>query len=98
MHRGRSDGAGCCRASAPSGPANTSTADCNSLTSCYNPRQLEEANGIKPLLNLGTDGRGQTVVLPELAEPQFPLPVSDIRHDVAEFDRLFNLRRPSCAS
>ena len=78
-------------ASAPAGPANTSTADCNSLASCYSPRQLEEAYGILPLLNLGTDGRGQTVVLPELAEPQFPLPVSDIRQDVAEFDRLFNL-------
>lgn len=78
-------------ASAPAGPANTSTADCNSLTSCYSPRQLEEAYGILPLLDLGTDGRGQTVVLPELAEPQFPLPVSDIRQDVAQFDRLFNL-------
>ncbi len=78
-------------ASVLAGPVNTSTADCNSLASCYTPRQLEEAYGILPLLNLGTDGRGQTVVLPELAEPQFPLPVSDIRQDVAEFDRLFNL-------
>ena len=49
------------------------------------------AYGITPLLNHGTNGTGQTVVLPELAEPQFPLPVSDIRHDLAEFDRLFHL-------
>jgi subtilase family serine protease len=31
------------------------------------------------------------VVLPELAEPQFPLPASDIRQDLAQFDKLFHL-------
>jgi subtilase family serine protease len=30
-------------------------------------------------------------VLPELAEPQFPLPASDIRRDLAQFDTLFHL-------
>jgi hypothetical protein len=33
----------------------------------YTPRQLEAAYGILPLLEHGTDGRGETVVLPELA-------------------------------
>jgi subtilase family serine protease len=49
------------------------------------------AYGIVPLLDHGTDGLGETVVLPELAEPQFPLPVSDIRQDLAQFDKLFDL-------
>jgi hypothetical protein len=31
------------------------------------------------------------VVLPELAEPQIPLPTSDTRRDLAEFDKLFQL-------
>jgi subtilase family serine protease len=78
-------------ASASATPANSATADCSSLTSCYTPRQLEVAYGILPLLDHGTTGRGETVVLPELAEPQFPLPVSDIRQDLAEFDTLFHL-------
>jgi subtilase family serine protease len=57
----------------------------------YTPRRLEEAYGILPLLKHGVDGRGETVVLPELAEPQFPLPTSDIRRDLAQFDKLFHL-------
>ena len=64
---------------------------CSSLTACYTPRQLEAAYGVLPLLRHGTDGRGETVVLPELAEPQFPLPTSDIRRDLAQFDKLFRL-------
>jgi subtilase family serine protease len=68
-----------------------STADCNSATTCYSPEQIEAAYGIVPLLHGGIDGRGQTVVLPELAEPEFPLPTSDIRRDFAEFDKLFGL-------
>jgi subtilase family serine protease len=75
----------------PNPPSNVATADCRSLTSCYSPRQLEEAYGILPLLEHGTNGRGETVVLPELAEPQFPLPTIDIRHDLDQFDRLFDL-------
>ncbi len=85
----------------PTGRANTAsasaeapasaTSDCNSLTTCYTPHQLEVAYGIVPLLDHGTNGRGETVVLPELAEPQFPLRVSDIRQDLAQFDKLFHL-------
>ena len=78
-------------ASASHNPPVSSTADCDSLTTCYTPRQLEVAYGILPLLDHGTTGRGETVVLPELAEPQFPLPVSDIRQDLAQFDKLFRL-------
>jgi subtilase family serine protease len=73
------------------GAASTSDSGCTSLTTCYSARQLETAYGILPLLEHGTTGRGETVVLPELAEPQFPLPTSDIRRDLAEFDTLFHL-------
>jgi subtilase family serine protease len=69
----------------------SATGDCDSLATCYTPRQLEAAYGILPLLEHGTTGQGETVVLPELAEPQFPLPTSDIRRDLAEFDKLFRL-------
>ncbi len=75
----------------PSAPANA-TADCDSVTTCYTPQQLQVAYGIKPLLDRGIDGRGQTVVLPELAEQQLSPPlVSDLRQDMALFDRLFHL-------
>jgi hypothetical protein len=40
-----------------------STADCNSVTTCYGPQQIETAYRIQPLLHRGIDGRGQTVVL-----------------------------------
>jgi subtilase family serine protease len=68
------------------------TGDCDSLTTCYTPHQLRVAYGIQPLLNRGIDGRGETVVLPELAESQFSPPlVSNIRQDLARFDSLFGL-------
>ncbi len=34
------------------------------------PHRLQVAYGIEPLLKRGIDGRGETVVFPELAEPQ----------------------------
>jgi subtilase family serine protease len=71
--------------------ASGDSADCRSLTTCYTPRQFEAAYGILPLLEHGTTGRGGAVVLPELAEPQFPLPASDIRKDLAQFDKLSGL-------
>jgi hypothetical protein len=50
------------------------------------------AYGIQPLLDRGIDGRGETVVLPELAAQQLrPPQISDIRSDLARFDRLFGL-------
>jgi subtilase family serine protease len=66
--------------------------DCDSVTTCYTPKQIEVAYGIRPLLERGIDGRGETVVLPELAETQLlPPVVSDLRQDMARFDSLFGL-------
>ena len=66
--------------------------DCDSVTTCYTPSQIEVAYGIRPLLERGIDGRGETVVLPELAETQLlPPVVSDLRQDMSRFDHLFGL-------
>ena len=66
--------------------------DCDSVTTCYTPEQIEVAYGIRPLLERGINGRGETVVLPELAETQLLPPViSDLRHDMSRFDSLFGL-------
>jgi subtilase family serine protease len=66
--------------------------DCDSVTTCYTPRQIQVAYGIRPLLAHGIDGRGETVVLPELAETQLlPPVVSDLRQDMSRFDSLFGL-------
>jgi len=71
------------------------TAECTSATRCYTPRQLEVAYGVGPLLHRGIDGRGETVVLPELAESQLSPPlVTDLRQDFVYFDRLFHLPAP----
>src|SRR5712671_3607088 len=76
----------------PTAPPPSPAADCNSLTTCYTPQQLQVAYGIKPLLRRGINGRGETVVLPELAESQLNPPgVTDMRQDMAAFDRLFHL-------
>jgi subtilase family serine protease len=84
---------------APASPAGPSagasagaTADCDSVTTCYAPGQIQVAYGIRPLLDRGIDGRGETVVLPEFAQTRLSPPqVSDIRQDLAQFDRLFGL-------
>lgn len=71
-------------------------ADCGSATTCYAPQQLEVAYGVEPLLQRGIDGRGETVVLPELAESQLTPPlVTDLRQDFAAFDRLYHLPAPN---
>ena len=76
----------------PAAPPPSPAADCNSVTTCYTPQQLQVAYGIKPLLDRGINGRGETVVLPELAESQLnPPDVTDMRQDMAAFDRLFRL-------
>ncbi len=83
--------------SAPPAAPVGGTGDCDSVTTCYTPRQLEVAYGIRPLLERGIDGRGQTVVLPELAESQQSPPpggLSDLRQDFASFDHLFGLPAP----
>jgi subtilase family serine protease len=76
-------------------PSPRSTAECSSLTACYTPQQLEVAYGVQPLLRRGIDGRGETVVLPELAEQRLSPPlVTDLRQDFAAYDRLFRLPAP----
>jgi subtilase family serine protease len=81
-------------------PPGAVTADCLTASRCYAPRQFRVAYGIQPLLDRGIDGRGVTVVLPEEAEtgPARPQPVTDllqavtdIRQDMAGFDRRFGL-------
>jgi subtilase family serine protease len=78
--------------SSSASPPPGSTADCDSVTTCYTPQQLQVAYGIKPLLDRGINGRGETIVLPELAETQLNPPlVTDMRQDMAAFDSLFHL-------
>jgi subtilase family serine protease len=79
-------------------PATASTpgvgaTDCLGSLPCYTPRQFRVAYGIQPLLDRGIDGRGVTVALPEEAEtgPAQTPAVTDIRQDVADFDRRFGL-------
>ena len=77
---------------ASTSPPDSVATDCDSLATCYTPRQVRVAYGIQPLLDRGIDGRGQTVVLPELAAEQLSPPkVSDIRQDMKRFDSLFGL-------
>jgi subtilase family serine protease len=84
--------AGSSSAGRPQAGPSSGTADCNSVTTCYTPRQLEVAYGVRPLLQRGIDGRGEMVVLPELAESKLAPPlVTDLRQDLAAFDRAFHL-------
>jgi subtilase family serine protease len=79
----------------PQAASSVSAADCVSAHACYTPQQLEVAYGVLPLLEHGIDGRGETVVLPELAESQLAPPeVTDLRQDFAAFDHLFRLPAP----
>jgi subtilase family serine protease len=87
-------------ASATPSSSGAVAADCLTVSRCYAPPQFLLAYGIKPLLDHGITGRGVTVVLPEEAEtgPLRPMPpagilpsVTDIRQDVAGFDRRFGL-------
>ena len=60
---------------------------------CYTPRAYEVAYGVAPLLRRGIDGRGETVVLPEVAgaPSRGGLIYTDIRKDLAAFDSRFGL-------
>jgi len=76
-----------------------STGACDSLATCYSPAQLRVAYGIQPLTDRGIDGQDQTVVLPELAEQTLSpgvgaASVTNIRQDLAGFDKLFHLPAP----
>jgi subtilase family serine protease len=61
--------------------------------SCYAPRVLRAAYGIQPLLGRGIDGRGETVTVLAAPPTNAPgrSPASDIRKDLAAFDRMFGL-------
>ncbi len=68
------------------------TGACDSLATCYSPAQIRVAYGIQPLTDQGIDGRGETVVLPELAEHRLSPgagagAVTSIRQDLAGFDK-----------
>jgi subtilase family serine protease len=58
---------------------------------CYGVPQFRVAYGIQPLLDRGINGRGETVVLLEPAQKPSAQGVSDVRQDLALFDRLFGL-------
>jgi len=81
-------------------PHSTAATDCLTASACYGPRQFRVTYGIQPLLARGITGHEVTVVLPEEAEtgPARPQPIShllqsvtDIRHDLADFDSRFGL-------
>ena len=57
---------------------------------CYTPAQYRVAYGVTPLLSSGITGSGETVVMPELANAPGPN-FTDIRQDLAAFDRKFGL-------
>ena len=90
---GSASGTGSALASTATTPASPQgTGDCHSITTCYTPHQLEAAYGLGPLLERGFNGRGKTVIMPEIAEQQPSPPlVSDIRQDLADFDKAFGL-------
>jgi subtilase family serine protease len=93
---GCSSGAGSSPARHSADPtARAALTDCRHqyASACYTPQQLRVAYGIQPLLDRGTDGHGQTVVLMEFANaPQQPAPqVTDIRQDLALFNGVFGL-------
>ena len=75
-------------------PASAGTAQVNcappgvKLAPCYSPQAYEVAYGVAPLLRRGINGRGETVVMPELAAAP---PSTDIRQDLAAFDTTFGL-------
>jgi subtilase family serine protease len=57
---------------------------------CYSPGQYRVAYGVAPLLSSGITGSGQTVAMPELANAPGP-GFTDIRRDLAAFDKKFGL-------
>jgi len=99
---GSNTGTGGPTTSPTTSPAGAVAADClTSQPPCYTPMQLRAAYGIQPLLDRGTTGRGQTVVLLEFPPPAEGSPSavtgvqvpasSDIRQDLARFDSRFGL-------
>ena len=83
----------------PAGPPTGAVSSCPVQTTdqspCYTPHQFRVAYGIQPLLDRGINGRGETVTVLALA----PSPnasagsadATDIRQDLAAFNRMFGL-------
>jgi subtilase family serine protease len=71
------------------GPLNCAPPGQKGIT-CYTPQQYQVAYGVAPLLRHGVDGRGETVVFPELASSPSDS-VTDIRQAFAAFDSAFSL-------
>ena len=62
------------------------------LIPCFSPRAYQVAYGVAPLLSRGIDGHGVTVAIPALAQvPASRGGPTDIRQDLATFDRTFGL-------
>jgi subtilase family serine protease len=78
-------------ATSGSAPLNCAPPDVK-LIPCFSPRAYEVAYGVAPLLSRGIDGHGVTVVIPALAQvPASRGGPTDIRRDLATFDRMFGL-------
>jgi subtilase family serine protease len=56
---------------------------------CYSPAQIRAAYRIQPVLDAGITGKGRTIVIVDA----FQSPT--IRHDLADFDALFNVPDPT---
>jgi subtilase family serine protease len=86
--------AGTTQATAASSPAALPAGALDCLTgtpvACYSRGEFLTAYGLTPLLDRGIDGHGETVVLPEFA-PVVAAAASDIRQDLALFDRVAGL-------
>jgi subtilase family serine protease len=86
------DSSGIARAATPPGPVSCGPPGVQPLLSCYTPHQYQVTYGVAPLLSRGIDGRGEIVVVPELAgPPPAGVTFTDIRGDLATFDRMFGL-------
>ena len=90
--------AGCTGSPRSPGPARARTAavpGCLSPpASCYVPYVFRVAYGIQPLLERGIDGRGETVTVVAASAVNGPAgSTTDIRKDLAAFDRVF--RQPA---
>src|SRR5689334_24322874 len=78
-------------AASGSAPLNCAPPDVK-LIPCFSPRAYEVAYGVAPLLSRGIDGHGVTVAIPALAQvPASRGGPTDIRQDLATFDRTFGL-------
>src|SRR5690349_20696237 len=74
-----------------SAPLNCAPPDVK-LIPCFSPRAYQVAYGVAPLLSRGIDGHGVTVAIPALAQvPASRGGPTDIRQDLARFDRRFGL-------